>query len=279
MGHPPELSWLMLLAVGGAKRIMRWMVKTVSRLADVNQFIAASRAARSADDLRALMEPITKEMGFHCYALFQHGARFSWSQGDALAISNFPRPWIDYFVKNRLSAEDPIHLASNRTSVGFAFEHIPKLIKISDRQRKIMEASRRAGLTDGFCVPAHVPGEANGTCTFVVQNGAELPRHNLPMAQLVGSFAYEAARQLLLKGNKLLRAAASEPLTSRQLECIILVGKGKTDWEIARVLGIQEDTVKEHLEEARRRCGVSRRAELPIHALYRGSLNFSDIIN
>jgi LuxR family quorum-sensing system transcriptional regulator CciR len=251
----------------------------LSRLADVNQFIVASRSARTADDLRALMEPITREMGFHCYALFQHVRNFNWSQHKALAISNFPRSWLEYFIENKLAGDDPIHLASNRTSVGFAFDHIPKLIGISDRQRKIMEASKRAGLTDGFCVPAHVPGEANGTCTFVVQNGAELPRDNLPMAQLVGSFAYEAARQLLLNGNKLVRGKAFEPLTNRQLECVVLVGKGKTDWEIGRVLGIREDTVKEHLEEARRRCGVSRRAELPIHALYRGSINFSDIIN
>jgi LuxR family quorum-sensing system transcriptional regulator CciR len=255
------------------------MVKPLSRLADVNHFIAASRAARSADDLRALMDPITREMGFHCYALFQHVAQFSWGQSNALAISNFPRSWLNYFVEHRLSAEDPVHVASSRTAVGFAFDHIPNLIKVSDRQEKIMEASRRAGLTDGFCVPAHIPGEANGTCTFVMQNGAELPRENFPMAQLVGSFAYEAARQLLLKGNKLVRTAPSEPLTSRQLECIILVGKGKTDWEIAKVLGIRKDTVKEHLEEARRRCGVSRRSELPIHALYRGSLQFGDIIN
>jgi LuxR family quorum-sensing system transcriptional regulator CciR len=97
------------------------------------------------------------------------------------------------------------------------------------------------------------------------------------MAQLVGSFAYEAARQLILRGEKLV--AAPQTLTCRQLECIVLVGKGKTDWEIGHVLGIREDTVKEHLEEARRRCGVSRRAELPIHALYRGSLSFSDIMN
>jgi LuxR family quorum-sensing system transcriptional regulator CciR len=249
----------------------------LSRLGDVNQFIAASRTARSADDLRGLMDPITREMGFHAYALFQHVQHFSWKQKKALAISSFPRGWLDYFFEKNLSADDPIHLASYRTGVGFRFDQIPRLIPITERQQKIMEASRRAGLTDGFCVPAHVPGETNGTCTFVVQNGAELPEANLPMAQLVGSFAYEAARQLILRGEKLVRPV--EALTNRQLECIVLVGKGKTDWEIGHVLGIREDTVKEHLEEARRRCGVSRRAELPIHALYRGSLSFSDIMN
>jgi LuxR family quorum-sensing system transcriptional regulator CciR len=251
----------------------------LSRLGDVNQFITASRAARSADDLRALMEPITSDMGFDCYALFQHVKHFSWRQKKLLAISNYPMSWLEYFFENKLSADDPIHLASYRTGVGFAFAQIPALIEITDRQMRIMEESKRAGLTDGFCVPAHIPGETNGTCTFAMRNGAELPTENLSMAQLVGSFAYEAARQLLMRGEKLVRAPAPDALTTRQLECIILVGKGKTDWEIARVLGIKEDTVTEHLHEARRRCGVSRRAELPVHALYRGDLSFGDMIN
>ena len=249
----------------------------MSRLGDVNQFITASRAARSAEDLRALMEPITTEMGFDCFALFQHVKHFSLKQKKLLAISNYPRSWLEYFAENRLSADDPIHLASYRTGVGFSFSQIPSLIEVSERQRRIMEASKRAGLTDGFCVPAHIPGETNGSCTFAMKNGAELPTDNLSMAQLVGSFAYEAARQLLMRGEKV--RAAPDTLTTRQLECVILVGKGKTDWEIARVLGIKEDTVTEHLDEARRRCGVSRRAELPVHALYRGDISFGDMIN
>jgi LuxR family quorum-sensing system transcriptional regulator CciR len=251
----------------------------VSRLADVNHFIAASRAARTADDLRGLMEGITAEMGFDCYALFQHVKHFSWTKRRQLAISNFPRGWLEQFIVEGFSSDDPVHLASYRTAVGFPFEQIPKLIPITERQQRIMDASRAAGLTDGFCVPAHVPGESNGSCTFVVRDGAAIPRDNLPMAQLVGSFAYEAARQLLHSGRPIVRPAEPQSLTPRQLECVVLVGKGKTDWEIAHCLGIREDTVKEHLNDARRRYGVSRRAELPIHALYAGSISFSDLIH
>ena len=68
-------------------------------------------------------------------------------------------------------------------------------------------------------------------------------------------------------------------LTARQLECVRLVGRGKTDWEISQLLGITEGTVTSHINEARRRYGVSRRAELPVHALFRGDLEFSDLID
>ena len=63
----------------------------VSRLADVNQFIAATRAIRCAEDLRSLMEPITREMRFDSYAVSQHVKHFSWAKERSLTISNFTR--------------------------------------------------------------------------------------------------------------------------------------------------------------------------------------------
>jgi len=80
------------------------------------------------------------------------------------------------------------------------------------------------------------------------------PANNLLMAQLVGFFAYQAAR-VILRTDQSDAAPPAECPTSRQLECILLVGRGKTDWEIARLLGITEHTVTAHINEARRRYG------------------------
>lgn len=225
------------------------------------------------------MEPITQEMGFHGYALFQHVKHFSWKRKRTLAISNFSRVWLEHFFSERLYASDPVLLASRRTAVGFRFDEVSSLVEVNDRQRETMSAARKAGIADGFCVPIHVPGERNGVCSFVVGEDASLPIENLPMAQLVGCFAYEAARHLQLAGDTIVRRAPVHALTSRQLECIVFVARGKTDWEISQILGLKEDTVTEHLDEARRRCGVSRRTELVVHTLYNGDLSFNDILN
>jgi LuxR family quorum-sensing system transcriptional regulator CciR len=255
-------------------------VRFLSQLADLNAFIAASRTARTADDLRGIMEPVTREMGFDHYALFRQVQRFSWRKKRAIAVSNYPRAWLERFFHQKFHAHDPVLAASYRRSVGFRFEEVKQIVAMTEPRQKVMEEFRSAGLVDGYCVPAHIPGETNGVCSFVVRQGRNMPLGNLPMAQLVGTFAYEAARSLLRKGEEIVRGPGErESLTQRQLECIVLVGRGKTDWEISRVLGISEDTVTEHLNDARRRCGVSRRAELPIHALYRGELSFSDILN
>jgi len=263
----------------------------LSQLSDVNAFILESKRARTAGDLRDLIAAITREMGFHSYALVQHVKQFSRENQKFLAVTNFSDNWVDYFLRHQLHLDEPVYVASRRTGVGFRFSDLPSLIKITDRHRNVQEAGRREGITDGFSVPAHIPGEATGSCTFVVKDNVPLPERNLPMAQLIGDFAYEAARQLLRAGICFIGRPANRPserpdclqrapnLTTRQLECIILMARGKTDWEISRILGLHEQTVTQHLNEARRRCGVSRRSELAIHALYHGHVTFADVLN
>jgi LuxR family quorum-sensing system transcriptional regulator CciR len=268
----------------------------VSQLDDVNAFILALKPATTANHVREVVGAITKEMGFHSFALVQHVKDFSRENAKFLAVSNFSESWVDYFLENRLHAFEPIYAASRRTTVGFRFDDLPNLIKLNDRQKEVRDASRKAGIIDGFCVPAHIPGEANGSCTFVVKNNKPLPERNLPMAQVVGNFAYEAARLLLRSGVRFVGPEAryrksgepEEPapalpevpkLTTRQLECVVLVGRGKSDWEIAKILGLHEQTVTDHLNEARRRFGLSRRGELVIHSLFHGQITFGDVMH
>jgi LuxR family quorum-sensing system transcriptional regulator CciR len=72
-------------------------------------------------------------------------------------------------------------------------------------------------------------------------------------------------------------AAASAPLTERQRECLVWVARGKTDWEIARILGVAHHTVVMHLKHARERYGGSKRTSLVAQALYDTSISFPDI--
>ena len=133
----------------------------------------------------------------------------------------------------------------------------------------------RAGLGDGYSVPAHVPGEANGLCTFIVRTGRANPSRRLPMAQLAGAFAYQAARRLRTRS----QPGAGDPLvrlTDRQLECVLLIARGKTDWEIANILGLKEDTVTEYVDDARCRYDVGRRTQLVVRALMDGQITLQD---
>jgi LuxR family quorum sensing-dependent transcriptional regulator len=52
-----------------------------------------------------------------------------------------------------------------------------------------------------------------------------------------------------------------ETLTHRELECIRWVVAGKTDVEIANLLGVSQTTVRTHIDQARRKLGARSRAQ------------------
>ena len=255
----------------------------MSRLSDVQSFIDISRGLRNPADLAALLQSITKEMGFDHFALMQHVDLTPFEKelghmvtGQLIGLSDYPENWINQYIDDNIVAYDPVLLASQRTNVGFAWSQLDQLIDLKRPHFEQLERGRQAGIGDGFTVPSNVPGEANGSCNFVVKAGRELPAKELMMAQLVGSYAFEAGRSIITHAKT--NIVEKTQLSPRQIECIALVGRGKTDWEISRILGIAESTVKDYINDAKARYNVVKRVQMVIRAIYDGHLPLSELL-
>ena len=229
----------------------------------------------SADELAAAMAAISMELGFQYFALSHH-VDVATAGDAAIRLHNYPRRWADYYDENALGVSDPVHRASHVTSIGFSWSQIAAMIPLTPADHRILALGRAQGIGDAFTVPAHVPGEARGSCSFASEAGRPLPHVMLPMAQLAGNFAFEAARRLWMGRGGLL-SYPGPALTDRQRDCVLWVARGKGDWEISRILGISEETVARHIKQACERYGVNKRTLLVIRTLFDGTLTFSDI--
>jgi LuxR family quorum-sensing system transcriptional regulator CciR len=226
-------------------------------------------------ELTDTLAGITAELGFSYFALTHHVDIRRVAQ-PPIRLNNYPRDWVDYYDENALGVSDPVHRAAHVTSVGFVWSEIPRMIAMTAADHEILLRGDAQGVGNGFTVPANVPGESNGSCSFANPKGKQLREDDLPIAQLVGAFAFEAARRL-----HRIRRPHEWPLprlTDRQRECILWVARGKSDWEISRILGIQHDTVVRHLKQARERYGVGKRTMLAVQALFEGSISFTDVL-
>ena len=56
-------------------------------------------------------------------------------------------------------------------------------------------------------------------------------------------------------------------LTPREIECLGWCSRGKTNWEISRILGLSERTVEHYLSRANRKLGSTNRAQAVACAL------------
>jgi LuxR family quorum-sensing system transcriptional regulator CciR len=174
-------------------------------------------------------------------------------------------------------AADPIHLASIKAVNGFLWSDAGDFISLTPRHKQILAEAVAFGLGCGFTVPVHWPGEFQGTCSFAAPTLDRLHDNALPIAQLCGTFAFEAARRIMRKTMNLEEAVIPD-LRPRELEALILVGRGKTDAEISDLLGISRSTAHEHVEGARRAYGNAQRAYMIVRALFDGQISFADLL-
>jgi LuxR family quorum-sensing system transcriptional regulator CciR len=239
----------------------------------VQAYVRMVRDAQSLTDIGLILKDATRSLQFDHYALAQ---RISSTRLGVLRLSDFPDHWVEQLVGDRLIADDPVLLASSRQVTPFAWSNLPALLPMTGRQRAYMAAARNAGLSDGFTVPIHIPGQASGLVSFVVGSDAGLPSDTLPAAQYLACFAFEAARRLRLSDRGV--DEQHPRLTQRQLDCLVLAARGKSNWVAGQLLGLSAGTVHKYLEAAKQRYGVSSRTELVVRALYDGHINFADVM-
>lgn len=240
----------------------------------VGQFLELIDSVASADDLSLAMAEICAMLGFQHFALTHH-VDVVRAAVPAIRLHNYPSGWAAFYDDKGLGVSDPVHRASHVTSKGFRWSRMPNMIPLTAFDRRMLELGRAQGIGDGFTVPANVPGEARGSCSFANAWGQPLPEAMLPAAQLAGTFAFESARRLW--SIRTLPAGKDRPLTDRQRDCVLWAARGKGDWEISRILGLSEETVARHIKQACARYGVSKRTLLTIRTLFDGTLSFTDI--
>ena len=242
--------------------------------ASVKAFFARYQHFTDLDGLYASLETVTVELGFSYFALIHH-ANPSSKRDLLVHLHNYPPDWATFYVENKLFLHDPVLVACDHIDVGFAWEDIATIIRMTPRLAFTIESSAKNGLGTGFTVPAHVPGEPPGSCSFVTMPGVALPRHSLLEAELVGKFAFQAARRIL--GLMRISDVNHSRLSPRQRECIYWLSQGKTAWEIGVILGISAETVTQHLNAACARYGVGKRLPMVLKAVYDGQISFREI--
>ena len=252
----------------------------MGRLVLVQHFVKSVREANSLADVSLILSEATRQFDFDYFALIQRpSARRTIG---SLQLSDYPSEWVDLLAATTYYVHDPVLLACEKSMTPFSWDAIPGMISMSKYQTAYMANARAVGLDGGYTIPIHAPGAASGLCSFVTTKGRQLPTESLPAAQYLACFAFEAARRLVGNDGSGTDGEATTSvtprLTQRQLDCVVLAARGKSNWVAGQWLGVSPDTVHKYLESAKQRYGVSSRTELVVRALFDGQLSFNDVI-
>lgn len=246
---------------------------TSARLRDFEEVHEACEATETTAQLRAVIDSAIRGFGFRWFALVDDGD-LGEHLPQCLMITNYPSSWVDEVVSTRLYRNDPVHAASIRSPTGLCWERIPEVIAPTRVQLSVLERGRAHGLTTGYTVPFRIPGERGAFFSVARQRDRAFTHIEAMAAQLVGGMAFRKGRALV---NGHMAKVQTASLSPRQIDCLRLIAAGKTEWEIATILGLSPSTVHEYVEGARRRYGIRTRSQLVLAATRDGYISLNHL--
>ncbi len=235
--------------------------------------ICALRGAKEIDDLKRLMEAVAGEIGFRFWALIHHDEQRGQRPG-LVDLKNYPAGVVDKFLDQHHFRRDPIVRGCLFADSAFVWSALPRIITIDGKDRAALAFGADVGLNEGITVPSSLLGDCIGSCTFAGMRRPQDAERLLGFVQMVGIFAFQAARRLF--GPQLVRRPTTR-LHPRPRECIVLAGRGLSNKEIARVLALAPRTVDGYLTEARRLFELHDRTELVVSAVLAGEVGLHEL--
>jgi LuxR family quorum-sensing system transcriptional regulator CciR len=239
----------------------------------IQQFVEVARKLTTEAELRQLMEDVCSALGYRYFALIWHDDLRIDKQGMILLYS-YPEIWADYFIRECLYRYDPVLHGCHFHSAGFLWSDLVRQPWFNARHRDIFEMAARAGVIDGMTIPGGTRGERAGSCSFAGPR-FEMNSDRLIFGQAIGAFAYEAARRVFRTAP--VPGRPRRHLYPRHRDCILLAGLGKTNPEIAKLLGIKDKTVAGYMAETFETYGVFSRTQAVIAAILDGEISLTEL--
>jgi LuxR family quorum sensing-dependent transcriptional regulator len=225
----------------------------------VLDFVDAIEKIKGADEVWNRFLRYSSAFGMHYAALVDvpgPGERLI----DTALYMSCPPEWRRRYFENNYFPNDPAVLHLARTIDPFTWTEALACPDYTTAQRKVVHEAGEFDMLGGFVVP--LVGLRTRTAVIELAGPNESfctrERAELQMA----SMAVNSRLRAIFKP----RRHKLPPLSNREREVLQWAAVGKSDWEIGEILSISEKTVNAHIENVKRKYGVTSR----IHAVVKG---------
>ena len=234
---------------------------------------AFGEVALGVDDPLALSDlfgDYIKQFGADCFA---YSLLTPAIQPDPLrTVAKMPDGWIDRYFERAYAEVDPQFPAMRESARPFLWSRSFDIREVCrDGARFLLEAMA-FGMRDAitFGIPGLKGLDAALTVTSASPNGLSsvFDERLQPLHVAVLEFHLMVRSVLDRRGGSI----RDWRLTARERECYQWIARGKSSWEIGKILGISERTVVFHIDNVKRKLGVGSRIQALVKLVLAGDI-------
>ena len=234
-------------------------------------FIEYSEAETRIEQLSLRFQHGLQDLGFRYFACSTHVDPLDPRQG--ITLLNYPREWVEWYSEKQLHLIDPVFKRADRTRRSFYWDDPAFLKSMSPRQRKMQVAAGQFGVAHGFTVPIHSP-MSSASCS-VVPDSSKITRRSYTAVALMSMQLFDRVERIQHPCEPLLDVCEFSP---RERQCLYFAAAGKTDEELALLLGLRKSTAHNYVESAKKRLSMSHRIQAIVYAIGTRQIRVEDIM-
>ncbi|RWA95910.1 LuxR family transcriptional regulator [Mesorhizobium sp.] len=182
---------------------------------------------------------------------------------DPAVLRNYPDEWLKRYFKMGYDRIDPIVKTSRKRVGAFRWSDVYKDVSTTEDERRVFDEAATFGLRRGISVPLHGPHGGFAIMSFARPSDREFRSGTLIYLQLAAFYFHLKVSQLA----NLSGIGDIPKLSLRERECISWAARGKSSWEIGKILGISTNTVNFHIKNLKAKLRSSSRTAAAIKAV------------
>lgn len=233
-------------------------------------FIERSNQAADPVHLFSILEDAMAEEGcpYVAYGSLTNHVVYNATRYEAPAVVlNYPEKWVTHYFENAYQEIDPIVLQSPSHRSPFRWNTLEQKQEFLPEQRRFMDEADDSGLKSGLTVPLHGPFGEVAVVSLAKDQSGEYNAVQTDKLSAIASQFHIAYTELVLG---IRRVEGPAILTPRERECLLWSARGKSSWDIGRILKVSEHTVNFHLKNAMSKLECSSRVVAVVKAIRMG---------
>lgn len=229
------------------------------------EFIEKTKNCESLDEIKSEFQKIIRGLGFSTFSCVSY-VDFNAPPEGAVTIVEYPEAFFDRYKDQHYEEHDRILKIALKQYLPFVWTSEVVQKGMPKQAKAIFDDAASVDMLQGITVPIHKRGAYPGTVNVVGDN-FDINPDSISLIHLMGIYLHDAALKFYEKEFRE-KEIIGEMLTDKERECLKWVAIGKTDWEIGEILCRSENTVHNHIENAKRKLGVSTRVQAVVQAYH-----------
>lgn len=215
-------------------------------------FIDQTLESRSQLALCDAMSSAAHRLGLHNFAYINLSPQ---TQVAPTLVSTYPAAWRSRYLQERYEQHDPVIMRARIDIAPFDWGgDVPATM--SAKGREIFEEAALYGIRYGFSIPVANDAGVCAAVSFATDERrpsfeACIGEHGAVL-QFMAMLFHRHVRDIAATGRKI----GDVTLSPREFQCLEWTSRGKSAWEIGRILNISRGTVAFHLANAKKKIGV-----------------------